>query len=184
MFLSLDCEMGGLGLHTSLLTVGMVFADENFEPISSHHIELVPDDGIYHVEAGGMQVNQINLVDLAKNAMTYKEAGTEIYNLLKMMSNEGAEKLILIGKNVHGDMAQIYDKLITKRTWDQFVSYRVLDISAIHQLYRLKGIYPETITGSLESICEYYGISTNGVHNALRDAEMTLECLKRMMKEI
>ena len=45
-YLSLDTETGGLGNDVSLLSIGFVYADKNFDEISSYEIFLKPDDDI------------------------------------------------------------------------------------------------------------------------------------------
>lgn len=60
-YLALDCEMGGLGLDTSLLSVGLVVADENFKVVSTKEFLVKPDDGIYRVTGTGLGVNKIDL---------------------------------------------------------------------------------------------------------------------------
>jgi len=185
MLLSFDTETGGLGLDKSLLTLGLIFYDEEKgEKIDEYHWGLIPDNGIYIVDPKGLEVNGIDLVELAKTAITYKEAGTELYNVLKHHSDHGSNKIVPVGKNVHGDINHVCDKLMSRGTWENFVSYRTMDVSSLFQAFRLVGKIPDTVSGSLESICEFYELPTDGLHGALRDAEMTLECLNIMLEEI
>jgi len=183
MFLSLDTETGGIGLDKSLLTLGLVIADDDFNVVDTYHWGLIPNDGVYRVDPNGLAVNKIDLVELAKEAFTYREASQLLYAVISEHSNNGKEKIVPVGKNVGGDISQICDKLMKRGTWENFVSYRFLDVSSIYQLYRLKGLIPDT-GGSLESICEHYGYPTDGLHGALKDAELTLKCLQRMASEI
>lgn len=180
MYLSIDTETGGLTNEVSLLTVGLVLADANFNIIQKEHIRLIPDDKIYRVNPEGMAINKINLVELAApGVLTYKEAGTYLYKLLVQWSNDGKTKLIPVGKQLAGDTNKIFQCLMTKATWENFVSYRQLDVSAVYMFMKYVCGYDLPEKGSLKDLADFFGI-TYDAHNALGDAEATLEVLKRL----
>jgi len=184
MYLILDTETGGIGLETSLLTVSFIITDNSFEIQDVNNWSLIPDDGLYHVKAkdGGLSINKINLTELAEKAVSYRLAGQDVYKILQKWSDDGKDKLIPVGKNVSGDINQITDKLISKGSWEKFVSYRPLDLSSICQYLKIVGRIPPEVSGSLESIGQFYKIPTNELHTAEGDAILTLKCLQMMIR--
>jgi DNA polymerase III epsilon subunit-like protein len=184
-YIAIDTETGGLGIDKSLLTLGLVFADENLNEVTSSYFEIKPNDGIYRVTGKALEINGINLVEHDKVAMTEKFVGSELYRLLHIHSNGGKNKLIPIGKQMDGDIAQIFDKLIKRDTWEQSVSYRKIDISGIMNFMQHLKLLPDFKgKGSLSDLTEHYGISNSGLHNALEDARMTLRVYQAMVKQL
>lgn len=175
--------MGGVDLDKSLLTLGMVICDDNFDILEKHHVKLKPNDGIYRVTAEALSINKINLVEHDKEAINYKLAGTNLYSILYRLSDGGKNKLVIVGKQVAGDLRFIWEYLIGRNTWETFCSYRLLDVSSIFMFLRAKGIYPEDMNGSLSDLCKYYSIDCSNQHDALFDAEITIEVLKKMLSE-
>lgn len=184
MYLSVDVETGGIGLDKSLLTLGLVFANENFVIEEEVEYSYIPDDGIYHVDPKGMEVNGIDLVKLSKEAVTYSEGASLLYKKLQRFYSLENNKLIVVGKNVWGDCLQIWDKLLKRGSWENFCSYRQFDVTSVHMMLRAIGKIPEDVNGSLKSLCEYYEIPSEGYHNALADAKMTLRVLEKMVQSI
>lgn len=181
-YLSIDAEFGGLFPEASLLTLAILPYDENFKRTEgSIYWELKPDDGIYHVEAGGLAVNGINLVEHDARAKPYKEVKTTLYNWLSEKSNAGENKLVVVGKNVHGDIRKIWQFLLKRETWEHFVSYQHLDLSSVFAFMQSLGYYRE-VSGSLDSLAKHFGIKGT-LHNAEVDASVTMEILKLMRQE-
>lgn len=179
-YLSVDTETGGLGDEVSLLTVGLVLADKDFNQIQAIQFGTKPDNGKYIVEAAGLAVNKINLVEHEYNSEPYKKTGSDLYTILNSWSKSGKEKLVPIGKQLAGDIRKIQQCLLSKNTWEQFVSYRQLDVSAVFMFMQNLGYFPETMNGSLKELLQYYMLKTDGQHDALWDAKATLEVLKKM----
>jgi len=181
-YISIDTETGGIGLDKSLLTLSMIYVEiQGGKPhiLERFNLSLIPDDGIYRVTAGALDINKINLVDLAKVAITYKEAGTKVYNKLKSWYVDNNSVMpVPIGKNVYFDLTQIWDKLLSRGAWESFVSYRVLDLSSVVQFMKFAGKMPESVGGSLSSVCEYLNVKVGNLHEAEADALMTLYCLQ------
>lgn len=182
-YLALDCEMGGLGLDTSLLSVGLVVADEGFNVVETREYLVKPDDGIYRVTGTGLGVNKINIAEHDLKAKPYKEAKSELYEFLKQSTDNGKIKLEPIGKQMVGDIAHIQDKLISRASWEGFVSYRHTDISAIANLYSALRVLPKE-SYSLRELADHYGISTIGLHNSLCDAMISLRVYEAMVGDI
>lgn len=185
MFLSIDTETGGIGLDKSLLTAYLLVFDDQFNEIAELDLILKPNDGIYTLSAEGMGINKINIVENDAKAITYKQAGTTIYDFLKKYSNQGADKLVCVGQGVKFDVLQITDKLVSEETFNQFCKYRVLDTGTICIFYQMLGILPKDLEGSLKSLSEYYGINVEGeLHTARADARIAMPLLKCLMKEV
>lgn len=179
-YLAIDTETGGLA-DTSLLTVFLGVYDSNFNLIDSKHEALKPDDGVYHVTAGGLSVNGINLVELDAKAKLRKVLRSEITGWLRQHSDQGANKLIPIGHNVKFDILAIQESITSQESWDHYVSYRVLDTGVIAQYLKYINILPDSISGSLGSLIEFFGITVEGeLHTADADAKMTVEVFKKL----
>lgn len=181
-YISLDCETGGIGLDKSLLTVGLVLYNENLEEVDYVHYYVKPNDGVYLVTGKALEINQINLETHDKRAFTYRECGTSLYKLLNTWSDNGYSKLIPIGKQISGDLAQIWDKLITRSTWENFVSYRVIEVSSVMLFLQQIKLLPE-FKGSLSDCANHYKIPTEGLHDALADARMTAKVYRAMLED-
>lgn len=185
-YLGVDCEFGGLAKECSLLTMAMVLYDHNFNELDHIHYFIKPDNGLYVVEAGGLAVNNINIVahNNRLDCKTYREASTAMYQNLYDWSNCGKEKLYVTGKQVAGDVRRIQDTLISKSTWENFCSYHLLDVSSVYQFLKSLGLYKNLTKGSLSDLLAHYGIDASQQHDALADVRYTVEVLRRMRNEV
>jgi len=185
MYLSLDAEFGGIGNQYSLLSAYFLLTDDKFVKVDDLYLLLKPNDGIYHVCGEAMSINQINLIEHDKVAITYKEGGTALYKFLKSHYDYHKNHFISVGHGMSGDLTQIFDKLVARNTWETFVSYRRLDTSVALQFLKSCGLFPEEVSGSLESLIQYFGIKMEGnLHDAKNDTLATVECLKRLIEMV
>lgn len=183
LYLPMDNETGGLQEGVSLLSTYMEVVDEDDKVIDSLELYVRPNNGLYKVEAQGLEVNKINLVEHDKIAITYSEAGQILFKFLKKNSNDGAIKLIPVGKNVAGDVRWLQEHLLGKKTMDKFVSYRVLDITGIAMALQIKGKLPSDIGLSLTSLVNHFGIIIPGaLHEAKYDTQATMAVWKKMLE--
>jgi DNA polymerase III alpha subunit (gram-positive type) len=182
MYIVFDTETGGIGLDKSLLTLYFQVTDKDFQPVNDLSLAVKPDDGIYHVTGEAMGINKINLVEHDKIAIPYKKGGTVLYEFLKSNFKGKDNRMVPVGHNMDGDLQHIWDKLLGRATWESFVSYRRFDTSAVIQYCRAKGTLPDTCSGSLENIIEYFKLPKGEHHNAKYDALMTLEVLKKLLE--
>lgn len=182
VYVTLDLETGGIGTECSLLTGYFGFLDANLNTLGSLDIKVKPNDGApYVVQAGGLKVNGINLIEHDQVAITESEAGGQLMVALKKFSQNGKIKLIPIGHNVQFDILFIYEHLLSKKHWDQYVSYRKLDTGTIAQFFKLCGFIPPDKSGSLEYLAELFGVQfKERAHTAESDAMMCVEILQRM----
>ncbi len=176
-YLSLDTETGGLGEETSLLSLGMVIANENFDILVEREWLLKPDDGLYLVEAKALSVNGINLIEHDKVAIKYKDAASDVYQFLF-----GHKDLVPVGKQVDGDIRRVQKNLLTKKTWSSLCSHRVVEVSSIFRFMKALGSFHRIENGSLKELAEAFGLKTEGLHGALFDAKLTLKVYELMLK--
>ncbi len=185
MYIVLDTETGGIGLDKSLLTAYFMVCDDQFQKVDDLYLVVKPDDGIYRVNGEAMGINKINLVEHDKVAITYKKAGTALYQFLVKSFARKMDRMIPVGHGMSGDLDHIFDKLMARATWETFVSYRRLDTSIALQFLKSCGVFPETVSGSLESLVEHFGIKRDGeLHDAKVDAELTRDVLVKLVDEI
>lgn len=189
MYLFLDCETGGLDPDTSLLTLGMIVTDKQFTILDSKEWLLKPDDGIYKVTGQALQVNKIDLANHDKDAVFYKQAKTEVYNFLKKWfdncgwyCNEGP--LIPVGKNIYFDLLRIWDNLVSRPTWETFVSYQPLELNGVVRYLQLTGKIPSLAKTSLGDLCNHFNISVppTWLHNAVGDCRLYIELMQRLVQ--
>lgn len=179
-YIALDLETGGLWNDVSLLTAYFAVLNEDFNIIDELDLKLIPDDGIYKVEPEGMAVNKINLVELAKEGIPYKKAKTILYDFLK--NNYNGELLTPIGQGILGDVRKLCDTIISKGSWDNFVSRRGLDTMYIARYLQEIGKMPKDISISLENLISYFDIKIDGeLHCAKVDALGSVKVLQKMI---
>lgn len=193
-YICMDIETGGIGNDKSLLTAFFMVLDENLQPSpvwngvpETLSLAIRPKDKIYKVTAEALGINGINLVEHDKNAITQDQAGMALFHFIHTHSDGGKNKLIPLGHNVAFDirfLSDCNDRILTRDTWNQFVSYRCLDTATIAQFLRLNGKLPMTLEASLGKLASYFGIDTTGAHTAQRDVEITIAVYKKLSEII
>ena len=181
-YLGIDCETGGIGVDKSLLTAFFMVLNERFELLGELSLQIKPNDDIYHVTAEGLTVNGIILPEHDKVAITEKAAGSVLYNFLQQHSDNGKIKLIPLGHGVASDIKFLQAHLISKGSWDKFVSYRTRDTAALGGSLLDAGLIPSTVTGSLTSFCQYFGITLTNAHSADADTRATVKVYEKMLE--
>ena len=182
VYISLDCEMGGIGTNCSLLTAYFVILDSDLKKIDDLYLYCKPDDGIYRVTGRAMEINGIDLKEHDKIAKTYKECKPELYDFLDR--NRGVDQLIPIGQNIRTDMNIIIHNLISEGSWWQFVSYRSLDTATIAAFAIEVGLLPSTVNAGLKSMAEYLEVGTqpNTGHDAAEDVWLSVGVFKELKR--
>lgn len=184
-YLAFDVEAGGTEVEHSLLSVYFVVIDEDLKTVHGELDLLVkPDSGNYVVTAQALEVNKIQLIEHDKVAITESKAGTLLYNFLKIHAPNGTSKLTPLGHNIAFDIDFIKKHLLNK-SFNQFVSYRMLDTSSIIQFMKLRGSVSRDLAGSLSEIAAHFGISTvtNVPHTAKGDTWMVIEILRKLYNQ-
>jgi len=176
--------MGSVDLEYSLLSVYLMAIDDNFQQIDELNLLVMPDDGKFIVQGEAMGVNKIDLYAHSLKAKPYKEAGTILYQWLDKLTNKGQIKFTPIGHGIVGDIKFITKYLISRGSWEKFVSYRTLDTSSVCQFLKSCDMFPETVSGSLVSLAQHFGIEAdeNAAHNAKYDTELTFKVFVALRK--
>lgn len=181
-YISLDVESGGIGLQYSLLTAYFAILDENLNITADLNLLVKPDDGIYHITPRAMEINKINLIEHDKVAIPYKKAGTLLYKFLE--GNRGEHSLVSLGHGVCFDIDFICDKLISKGSWNAFISHHYLDTCVIAKFLQDCGSIAKEQSLSLSNLREYFNIKIDGMsHDAKVDTLVSIEVYKKF-KEI
>lgn len=184
MYLIFDTETGGIGLDKSLLTAYFLICDDKFQTIDELYLRCKPDDNVYRVTGEGLGVNGINLVEHDKIAITYKKAGTELYQFLAKNKHDQKTLFVPVGHGMSGDLDHIWQNLLGRKTWETFVSYRRLDTSVALQFLKSCGLFPEDVSGSLESLCKHFDINNGTLHDAKVDVLNTRDVLKELIEKV
>ena len=179
LYLPFDTETGGLTKDSSLLSVHLAVCDKHFNPIDELELFTKPNDGQYNVSAEALGVNRINLIMHDKVALTYSAAGQELRNFLWKYSENGKVKLVPMGKNIGFDVIKVTDNLLGMKTWNQFVSYRLYDLTGLVIYLKRKGKLAEDAPDSLSKLAEYFGITAEW-HTARGDNLAGIEVLKKL----
>jgi DNA polymerase III alpha subunit (gram-positive type) len=185
LYMPLDNETGGLADNVSLLSTYLEVVDEKFNVVDSLELYTKPNDGVYLVEAGGLEVNKINLIEHDKIAITYSEAGQKLFNFLKKNSQDGKIKLIPVGKNVQFDVTGLQKTLLQKKNMEKFVSYRQLDITAIAMGLQIAGKIPADMGLSLGSLAKHfdvYNLVQGNAHEAKYDTQVTMLVFRKLLE--
>jgi DNA polymerase III alpha subunit (gram-positive type) len=161
------------------------YKDNEFNIDDVLDLKIKPNDGIYKVTSEGLKVNKINLVEHDAVAITEKESGTKLYTRLHLWFTANKnEKLIVVGHNVGFDINRITNTLMSKNTWNQFVSYRVLDTGVISQFLRIHGKLPNELNCGLVDLTEYFNCKplTGKAHESDYDCISTMNVLEHLLK--
>lgn len=183
-YIALDIETGGIEVEHTLLTAFFLVLDKQFNELAELYLYIKPDGGKpYVMDAEGMAVNKINIVEHDKIAIAASKAGQELYKFLKDWSGDGKIKLIPIGHGITFDLNHIWHNLLRRKTFEQFTSYRKIDTSSVAQFMKACGQFPEHVSGSLESLVNYFQLTdVKNYHNAADDTRATVAVLKELIK--
>jgi len=182
-YLAFDCETGGIETETSLLTAYFGVLNYKLDLIDELDLYCKPDDNKpYVVTAEGLEVNGINLIQHERQALTYGACGKKLRDLILKHSNNGKIKMIPLGHNVHFDIEGVTAKLLSKKNWNQFVSYRVVDTQVYARCLQLKGVIPADQSVSLSSLITYLNVNIpeGRQHEAKYDTLATVEVLRKL----
>lgn len=185
--IAFDTETGGIGDDKSLLTAYFALVKyENgaFTKLDELDLKIKPDNDLYCVTAESLEITEIDLRQHNRGAIYQKRAGTMLYDKLRQWYDISCKnKLIPVGHNAAFDIRKICTCLVNRGSWEQYVSYRVLDTCVIAQFYRLTGKLPENLACSLVTLGEYFNVQVNGApHEAKYDTLVTVAVLDKLMK--
>jgi DNA polymerase III alpha subunit (gram-positive type) len=179
-----DTETGGIEASTtSLLTAYFGILNAALEPIAELDMVLKPDNGVYAVTAGALNVNKIDLIKHDKEAIPYSQATIQLFKFLSEYSTgDKYNKLIPIAHNIPFDYSFVFDKLLEKHLWEENVGYRAIDTMGIALFLQLQGKLP-TYNLQLATVAKALNVQPIGdLHRAKTDALVCAEVLKKMLK--
>lgn len=185
LYLPMDNETGGLADNASLLSTYLEVVDDQFNIVDSLELYVKPNDGVYMCQASGLDINKINLVEHDKVAITYSEAGQELFRFLKKNSYDGKVKLIPVGKNVQYDVLGLQKHLLSKPNMNKFVSYRLLDVTTMALALQIKGKLPYDMGLSLSTLAEHFNVLSSAegqLHEAKYDTKLTMAVFVKLLE--
>jgi DNA polymerase III alpha subunit (gram-positive type) len=177
-----DTETGGIRKEMSLLTLYGHILDDNLNILDTIDLKIKPDDGVYHVNAQGLEINKINIVEHDRIAKPLSEVKTRFKNYICGWSLN--QKLTPIGHNVRFDVKFVKTHLL--EDWDRYFDRRHIDTASIGKFLALSGIVPKLKTYSLSEMAQALMIDVNedSRHEAKFDADLTLNVLRNMTQLI
>lgn len=181
----LDTETGGLNSQTcSLLEFSVIIADSrnDFNIVDQLTMRCKPNDGIFKVNAAALEVNGIDLKTHVQGAYTYAQAEQILVNFAFAYAELNRKKLVPVGWNIDFDLRFIHEYICAKTTWEEFFTYRTLDVQDVVRYKQLIGEVPADV-GSMSSARRWLGIPTDKEHTANSDAFVTLQILKALCKK-
>jgi hypothetical protein len=161
IFLPFDTETGGIGPKVCILTAHFAVCNSNWDIIDELDLSMKPNEtdsngeAIYTVAAKALEINNINLIEHEKTAITYSAAGGKLRDWLWKHSDNGKVKLQPMGKNVAFDVEKVTDNVLGKKTWNQYVSYRCYDITPLITYLKRTGRLALDAPESLEGLARY-----------------------------
>ena len=188
-YICFDTETTGLHEDSDLLTAWFGIYNSKFELIDELELYTKPDNGIYNITAQALEVNKINLIEHDKIALYYKEAKPLLYNFIKkhfeLLNNQPGDTIFLtpVGQYVVSDIRILCRTIVSKGSFDSFISRRGLDTMYIARYLQEIGKIPRDMSISLGDLIKYFGVNVEGnQHEAKYDAICTMEVLKEMLK--
>ena len=181
-YLVLDTESGSRHANSTLLTAYFLVTDANFQTLGELSLCIKPEgDDHYIVDAQGLAVNKINLVEHDKVAITYKQAKSQLYDFLK--KHAANERLTPLGHAVRGDISRIITNLISQGSWEQFCTYHYIDTSVVLQFLRACGKMAEDCDGSVVALAKHFNIQVEGAdHDCRVDTLKTLGIFREFIR--
>lgn len=181
VYLAFDTETGGVFPETSLLSAHFAVCDKEFNILEELDLLTKPNDDRYVVTAQGLSVNKIDLISHDQMAITYSQAGSLLRDFLQKTSNGGKFKLIPMGKNIQGDIQKITDTILGPKNWNQYVSYKVYEITTTLLFLKRTGRLEADCPESLKGAAEYFGINENW-HTSRGDNIAGIKLVKALEK--
>lgn len=186
LYLTEDTETGGKRSGTaSLLTAYFGIVDENFNFL--HELDLKirtdSDDEPYHVSAGALRVNKINLIDHDKTGVTMAAASEQLRAFLRQYKPPGHERFIPVGHNVGFDHEFIEAYLMSREERREYCScFEVDTMNFAHFVYRVLKHPNPPRDFKLGTLGDHFGIPRGILHTAREDAILTVLVLKELKK--
>lgn len=186
--LFLDTETGGIPLGHSVLTVTFTelnFTDTTINQVSELDLKVIPDNFVMTINPEALNINGINLVEHAREAITYSAANKKIIQYLAERYKENQAKLLLVGQNINFDLQHLNTcNIINDFDLYRYTDRRVLDIMGVSQFAKFCGKIPIEQSVSLASIAKHLGIDIDKtkLHSAKYDNHLAAVVLFKLRK--
>lgn len=171
MYLAFDCETGGLDSQTcSLLTIGFVIADDNFNIVQELEYRVRHD--VYNISPKALEINGINIIEHDKTAK-YLEYVREAA-AFEFLKKFGVRKATPVGKNVHFDIQFLLANVFTQRQWSSYVSHHCFELETFAVLHKVN---------TLEELANVYKVNydKSALHTCLGDARLAINVAKAVV---
>ena len=183
-YMFFDTETGGLNpkIH-SLLTAYFAVCNRDLNIIDELELQLKPADLTkLNLTQAAMDINKINIEEHLKDpsTITYEEGRVKLKQFFINNKIKGKRRSLMpCGHNISFDKDMIWEQLMPKEEFEEYVHYRTLDTSSVTSFLKDVGIFPEDL-GNLMSLVEHFGVPKQEAHNAKGDVRMNVEVYKRM----
>ena len=175
-----DTETGGTKKETSLLTVFGYILNEELTIMDEFSAAIRPEGGLYIVEAEGLGVNKINIIEHDKVATPIFDVKLKFKNFIcKWNFNSGVQKITPIGHNVRFDVKFVKNHIMPD--WDIYFDRRQIDTAGISKFLCLSGILPSFVSYKLSDVARSIGLTVKeeDLHTAKGDVDLALAVLRK-----
>jgi DNA polymerase III alpha subunit (gram-positive type) len=176
-----DTETGGTDPSFSLLTLYIRVIDQEYNLIDDLYLRIKPDNGIYKTTPQALSKNGINLEEHDKIAITESAAKVLLLNFLSRNTNDGKYRLHPSGYNIPFDDRFINAHLLDSQTWFNHISYSHVDMFPLVNALYVAGLLPGNVGNRLTDVAAYFGVNTDGAHDAKNDILLTVEVFSRII---
>ena len=184
-----DVETGGTDPQTtSLLSFYCAITDKDFNVLTTlGEVHTVPNDGIYKVNSGAMNVNKIDLA--ARNdqdvvqTMNYQAAGLLLKNFLLGNQPGGRSKLIYVNHKADFDLGYIHQYLLTPDFMRTVTNFGFRDTKVLGAELMDAGIFNKH-RGNLAAWADAVGFTNPAPHTGEGDVLTTIAVYKAQRERL
>jgi hypothetical protein len=195
-YVLIDTETGGTdpSVH-SLLSVCLMLVSispTEIKALDSIYLETKPANRNYVVEAGGLEVNKINLVEHDKIAKPYKSVSLNLsrwlHETIPLTGYSFGQRYQYLGWAPEFDVlamkTHIYDTATDRGGLSgRMFSRATLDVKSIALLHQSLGLLPPGLNISLVDVAKHFNLDVSKAHNSKWDCYLTLEVLKNLVNQ-
>lgn len=138
------------------------------------------ENGLYIVEADGLAVNRINIVEHDKVATPIADVKLHFKNdICKWSFGVGKQKITPIGHNVRFDVKFVKNHIMPD--WDNYFDRRQIDTAGIAKFLFLTGALPDMASYKLSDVARSLEIDfkEEDLHTSKGDVDLTLAILRK-----
>jgi DNA polymerase III epsilon subunit-like protein len=165
-----DIETSGLKVGThQIVSIGLIAANkQTFKTIEKLYVELKFDGTKYQWSKAAEDIHGLTRDYLDKNGLEHEEACEQIAGFI--YNHFGTNRIITLTHNGHNFDIPFLNHFLNQ--FDIFLNYHTLQIDSAAVGCVCLGV------NRSDDLFETLGLNARNSHNALTDAEMTLESMK------